>query len=63
VTGVHLEADAHDVETLGGLVMYRLGAIPSVGDEIQLDDWLIRVLELDGRRVARLQLQREAPGG
>ncbi len=61
VTGVRLEDDAHDVETLGGLVMYRLGAMPSVGDEIQLDDWLIRVLELDGRRVARLQLQREAP--
>jgi CBS domain containing-hemolysin-like protein len=60
VAGVHLEADAYDVETLGGLVMYCLGAIPSVGDEIQLDDWLIRVLELDGRRVARLQLQREA---
>jgi putative hemolysin len=56
LAGVRLDADARQVDTLGGLVMYRLGRIPRPGDEVHLDGWLVRVEELDGRRVARLRL-------
>ncbi|GAB3946298.1 hypothetical protein GCM10027614_39580 [Micromonospora vulcania] len=57
-------------ETVGGFVMAALGRLPVIGDEVpvpgeQVDTglpgpadpaagWLLRVLTLDGRRVARL---------
>jgi putative hemolysin len=41
-------------ETLGGFVMARLGRLPTVGDEVRLDGWRLVVVELDGRRVARV---------
>jgi len=40
------------VQTLGGLVMARLGRLPSVGDEVQMASRRLRVEELDGNRVA-----------
>jgi CBS domain containing-hemolysin-like protein len=56
LAGIRLEDDAHQVDTLGGLVMHRLGRIPSVGNEIPLPGWLVRVEEVDGRRVARVRV-------
>jgi putative hemolysin len=56
LAGIRLEGDAHEVDTLGGLVMHRLGRIPCVGNEIALPGWLVRVEEVDGRRVARLRV-------
>lgn len=47
-------------ETLGGLVMARLGRVPSPGDEVVVDGVLLRVQQMDGRRVARLSV-RPAP--
>lgn len=41
-------------ETLGGLVMARLGRVPAPGDEVVVDEVLLRVQQMDGRRVARL---------
>ena len=41
-------------ETLGGFVMARLGRVPALGDEVQLDGWRLAVSELDGRRIARI---------
>jgi CBS domain containing-hemolysin-like protein len=56
-TGLKLTAEDHDlVETLGGLVMTRLGRIPSVGDELTLNGRILRVEEMDGLRVSRLRL-------
>lgn len=49
-------------ETLGGLVMARLGRVPAPGDEVEVDGVLLRVQQMDGRRVARLSV-RPAPGG
>ncbi len=43
-------------DTLGGLVMQRLGRLPRRGDVVQVDGWELRVLELDGRRVDRVGL-------
>jgi CBS domain containing-hemolysin-like protein len=47
--------DTQEVETMGGLVMLRLGRLPAVGDEVQLDSRMLRVEQMDGRRVARLR--------
>jgi CBS domain containing-hemolysin-like protein len=49
-----------DYETVAGLVLERLGRIPDVGDEIQLDGWRLTVLRMDRRRIAELRLTRTA---
>lgn len=45
-------------ETLGGLVMDRLGRLAEVGDEVTVDDVVLRVERLDGRRIDRLRVWR-----
>jgi CBS domain containing-hemolysin-like protein len=45
-----------EYETLAGFVLDRLGRIPDVGDQFSYDDWLIEVVEMDRRRVARVRL-------
>jgi CBS domain containing-hemolysin-like protein len=47
--------DHEAVETLGGLVMTRLGRIPETGDEIAVAGGRLRVEQMDGRRVAQLR--------
>jgi CBS domain containing-hemolysin-like protein len=42
--------------TVGGLVMDRLGRLPEVGDTVSVEGRSLTVLELDGRRVAWVQL-------
>src|ERR687893_330235 len=45
-----------DYETVAGLVLERLGRIPDVGDEIDLDGWQLTVIQMDRRRIADLRL-------
>jgi CBS domain containing-hemolysin-like protein len=39
-------------ETLGGLVMARLGRVPVAGDVVEVADVVLRVEAMDGRRVS-----------
>ena len=48
-------------DTLGGLVMQRLGRLPRKGDAVEVDGWGLAVLEVDGRRVDRVQLTAPRP--
>ena len=45
-----------DYETIGGLIMDRLGRLPSVGDVIEEGEWRLRVTRTDGRRVSAVEL-------
>jgi CBS domain containing-hemolysin-like protein len=57
LTGLRLEESDHeDAETVGGLVMARLGRIPKPGDEVVVAGRTLRVEELDGKRVAAVRL-------
>ena len=47
-----------DYETLAGLVLARLGRIPEVNDEVQVDGWRITVMAMDRHRVAELRVAR-----
>ncbi|MBW4721080.1 hemolysin family protein [Saccharothrix obliqua] len=49
-----------DYETLAGLVLARLGRIPDVGEEIRVDGWRVRVVQMDRHRVAELRVSRVA---
>lgn len=42
-------------ETVAGFLMSELGRIPSVGDEVQIEDGVLRVERMDGRRVDRVR--------
>jgi len=44
-------------ETAGGFVMARLGKLPQVGDVVEIDRHRVQVLEVDGRRAARLRVE------
>lgn len=48
-----------DYETVAGLVMQAMGKIPSIGEEVVLDDILFRILESDSRRILLLEVQTE----
>jgi CBS domain containing-hemolysin-like protein len=54
-TGLRVPADG-PYETLGGLVMARLGRVPQVGDEILVPGVLLRVEAMDGRRVQTVRV-------
>ncbi len=61
------DAPEGEYETLGGLVLTRLGRIPVAGDEVQLPEpnhggqttggWLARVERMDGRRIDRVLIR------
>ena len=44
--------------TLGGLVFERLGRVPSEGDSVELQHVRLEVVDMDGRRVDRVLVQR-----
>ncbi|MBM4420784.1 MAG: HlyC/CorC family transporter [Chloroflexi bacterium] len=56
--------EGDEPETVGGLVFGRLGRLPTVGDRVELDGWLLEVTVLDGFRIAQVRAQRwsAAPG-
>lgn len=47
-------------ETLAGLIATELGRIPAVGDSLELDGWLLEVVDAGGRRAARVLLHMPA---
>jgi putative hemolysin len=47
-----------DFNTLAGLILERLGRIPSVGDTLVLGDHVIEVMDMDGQRIDRVLIAR-----
>jgi len=51
--------DQEEYDTVGGLIYHRIGGIPKVGDVVRVGDALqLTVESTDGRRVAKLLVQR-----
>jgi putative hemolysin len=48
-------------ETVAGYVVQQLGRVPQVGDTVRFDGHLLTVVELDGRRIARVKVSAERP--
>jgi CBS domain containing-hemolysin-like protein len=46
-----------DYETVAGLVMERLGRVPSPNDAIEIDGWRLTVAEMHRRRIRRLMTE------
>jgi len=49
--------------TVGGFVLDRLGFIPKGGESFDYEDLRFTVVEVDGRRVARVKIQQLQPAG
>jgi putative hemolysin len=59
--GIHLPEGA-GYNSLGGLVLDRLGRLAAAGDEVAVDGHLLKVLDADERRIKRVRIfKQEAP--
>jgi putative hemolysin len=47
--------------TVGGFVLDQLGFIPDGGESFEYGGWCFTIVEMDGRRVARVKIQRLRP--
>lgn len=54
------EEDRGRYNTLAGMVMLLLGRLPLTGDSVEWDGWRFEVVDLDGKRVDKLLVQRSA---
>ncbi len=57
--GVELpQAESTDYDTVGGLIVTRLGRIPQVGDTVELPPYRVEVVDMDGLRVDKVLVRR-----
>lgn len=61
VLGTHFMVE--DYDTVAGLVMHAMGKIPSIGEELILDEVLFRIVESDSRRILLLEVQTHLNSG
>ncbi|MBP2472973.1 CBS domain containing-hemolysin-like protein [Crossiella equi] len=52
-----------DYETIAGYLLFRLGRIPQVGDEVRHDGWRLTVMRMDRNRIAELRVTRVPEAG
>ena len=55
--GCNLTVGKYD--TVGGLVMQKVGKIPQQGEEVELAPFLFKVLRSDGRKIQLLEIQKK----
>jgi CBS domain containing-hemolysin-like protein len=58
--GLAIQQVPEGVETIGGYVMSRVGAMPLPGDQVEVDGFRMSVMEVRDRRVRRLRVDRLA---
>jgi putative hemolysin len=51
------ELAQEDYNTMAGLVFGELGRAPEVGDEVRTDGLCLTVIEVDGSRIMRLEVE------
>ncbi len=49
--------ESEDSETIGGYIMEVLGAVPKVGDRVQVDGYTLTVAEMEDKRVSRIKIE------
>ncbi|MBS3944672.1 MAG: HlyC/CorC family transporter [Melioribacter sp.] len=50
--------DKNKYNTLGGLIMYHLNKIPNTGDSFELEHFLFKVVDMDGKRVDKVLVKK-----
>lgn len=54
----HFMIEDTRMTTVGGVLFRRLDRLPRPGDQVQMDDLLMTVLEMEGHRIARIRVAR-----
>ncbi|HWV14991.1 MAG TPA: hemolysin family protein [Cellvibrio sp.] len=55
--GIRELPDEGDYQTLSGLIMLLMGKVPSAGERVMVDKWLLEIMDMDGRRVDKVLAQ------
>ncbi len=55
------EEDSKRYQTLNGLIMMLLGKIPQTADKVEVDDWLLEIVDMDGKRIDKVLAKRIDP--
>ena len=59
--GLSLRPHHTGFHTIAGFVLAELGRLPATGDDFTYDGWRFEVVDMDGRRIDKLLVKREAP--
>ena len=51
------EIEAEDYHTMAGMVFGEIGHAPEVGDEVTVDGIMLKVVEIEGSRIQRLEVE------
>lgn len=54
----HIEQEEDEVETVGGFVQKSLGRLAKINDEICINTWKIKVIEMKGRRIKKISAEK-----
>jgi putative hemolysin len=57
------EEDRGRYNTLAGMIMLLLGRLPRTTDTVEWEDWRFEVVDLDGKRVDKVLVERITPPG
>jgi putative hemolysin len=63
LTDLGVELPEGPYATVAGLVLDQLGRLPAGGETVQVDGWLLEVLEVGHNAIQRLRLRRAATAG
>lgn len=55
------EEDSKSYQTLNGLFMLLLGKIPATADKVELEHWVLEIVDMDGKRIDKVLAQRIKP--
>jgi putative hemolysin len=53
-----IDLPAEETDTLGGLVYTLLGRVPEIGDRVDVNEFRLTVLAVEGRRIGKVKIQR-----
>jgi putative hemolysin len=59
--GLTLRPHHTGFHTIAGFVLAELGRLPATADSFSYDGWRFEVVDMDGRRIDKLLVRREAP--
>jgi len=51
--------ETEDFQTVAGLISFKLGKIPQLGDKIAIEGRIFEVVELDRHRIKKVKIYRE----
>ena len=53
--------DGHGFETVGGILLSKLGRVPQIGEHIEVDGLDVEIVDTQKRRITRVRMSRPLP--